>query len=153
MNKKEIVLVLHNVRSRFNVGAIFRTADGAGVAKIFLCGITPRPPHDKIAKVSLGAEKYIPWEYYLQTVRLLKNLKKLGYQVVALEQSRKSLHYNKCGSVKPVALVVGNEISGLPATILNLANQVIEIPMHGQKESLNVAVATGIVLFNMINTR
>lgn len=149
-NNKVVVLVLHNIRSRFNVGAMFRTADAAGVAKLYLAGITPRPPHHKIAKVALGAEKYLPWEHHKQTVRLIKRLKTDGYAIVALEQSRKSVQYNKCRIRRPFALVVGSEVKGLPPKILSLADRVVEIPMRGQKESLNVAVATGIVLFQLI---
>lgn len=148
--KKEIVLVLYNIRSRFNVGSIFRTADAAGVSKIFLCGITPQPPHHKIDKVALGATKYIPWEYHKQTSRLLNKIKHKGFQVIALEQSRKSVHYTKCKLKYPIALVVGSEIKGLPQTLLMLADRIIDIPMYGKKESLNVGVATGIVLFELI---
>ena len=144
------VLILFNIRSRFNVGAMFRTADAAGVTKLFLGGITPRPPHHKIAKVALGAEKYLPWEHHPQTVRLIKRLKNDGYTIVALEQSRKSVQYNMCRVRAPFALVVGNEVKGLPPKILSLADCVVEIPMRGRKESLNVAVAAGIVLFHMI---
>ncbi len=151
MNNKKIFLVLHNIRSRFNVGAIFRTADAAGVTKIFLCGLTPRPPHPKIDKVALGATKYLPWEYRRQTGRLLKELKRQGCQIIALEQSRKSVHYTRCKLKYPTALVAGNEVIGLPPSILKLADRVIDIPMHGKKESLNVSVATGIVLFHIIN--
>ncbi|MFA5107615.1 MAG: RNA methyltransferase [Patescibacteria group bacterium] len=146
----DAILVLYNIRSRFNVGAMFRTADAAGVTKLFLGGITPRPPHHKIAKVALGAEKYLPWEHHAQTVRLIKRLKNDGYTIVALEQSRKSVQYNTCRVRAPFALVVGNEVKGLPSKILSLADRVVEIPMRGQKESLNVAVATGIVLFQLI---
>ncbi len=147
---QEITVVLYNIRSRFNVGSIFRTADAAGVSKIYLCGITPKPPHHKIDKVALGATKYIPWEHHKQTSRFLKKLKENGQQILALEQSRKSVHYTRCKLKYPVVLVVGNEVTGLPQTILKLADQVIDIPMHGQKESLNVSVATGIVLFELI---
>lgn len=143
-------LVLSNIRSRFNVGAIFRTADAAGVEKIYLCGITPRPPHPKINKVALGAEKFIPFSYHKQTLRLLKKLKEQDIQLVALEQSSKSRPYYKFKPGNKMALIVGNEIKGLPAQILNFADKIIEIPMHGKKESLNVAVATGIVMFEFI---
>ena len=143
-------LILYNIRSRFNVGAIFRTADAAGVEKIYLCGITPRPPHPKIDKVSLGAERYIPFEYTKQTLPLLKKLKQEKTQLVAVEQSKKSFPYYKFRAKKNMALILGNEVKGLPKKILDLADKIVEIPMHGQKESLNVAVATGVVLFEMI---
>ena len=146
----KFVLVLYNVRSRFNVGAIFRTADAAGIDKIYLCGITPAPPHPKIDKVSLGAEKYIPFEKYKQTKRLLKQLKKQGCFIIALEQSKKSVPYYKLKSKFPLALLVGSEVRGLPVSLLNECHKIIEIPMYGRKESLNVAVATGITIFDII---
>jgi tRNA G18 (ribose-2'-O)-methylase SpoU len=144
---KDLYLILYNVRSRFNVGAIFRTADAAGVKKIYLCGITPTPPHHKIAKVALGAEDFVKWEYKKQTVTLIKKLRKQGVKIIALEQSKKSVDFNKFKPKFPLVLIVGNEVSGLPDKILKPANQTIEIPMKGKKESLNVAVATGIILF------
>jgi len=146
-------LVLYNIRSRFNVGAVFRTADAAGVKKIFLCGITPAPPHPKINKVALGAEKYIPFEYHKQTVRLLKKLKSQGLQLAVLEQSKKSVPYYDFRPKNETVLILGNEVKGLPYKILNLADKIIEIPMHGRKESLNVAVAAGIVLFEFVKNK
>jgi tRNA G18 (ribose-2'-O)-methylase SpoU len=151
MPSKNLILILHNIRSRFNVGAIFRTADAAGISKIYLCGITPAPPHPKIDKVALGAEKTIPFEKYSRTSDIIKKLKKQKYSVVALEQSRESMPYFKLNPKYPLALVVGNEVRGLPLSIINKCDRVVEIPMHGKKESLNVAVATGIVIFAIIN--
>lgn len=155
INKKieKFVLVLHNIRSRFNVGAIFRTADAAGIDKIYLCGITPAPPHPKINKVALGAEKFIPYEKHWQTGQLIKKLKKEGYQIIALEQSKKSIPYFKFKSNNKVALVLGNEVKGLPPRILHQADKILEIPMRGKKESLNVAIACGIVCFEIIKFR
>ena len=150
MSNKQIVLVLYNIRSRFNVGAIFRTADAAGVDNIYLCGITPTPPHPKIDKVALGAEKYIPFEKYKQTKHLLKKLKLKGYSLVALEQSRKSIPYYKLKPKYPLALLVGSEVKGLPRALLQECNEIVEIPMYGKKESLNVAIATGIIIFDII---
>jgi len=145
----DFVLVLFNIRSRFNVGAIFRTADGAGVNKIYLTGITPLPPHPEIDKVALGAQNFIPWEQSKQPVRLLKKLKQQGYQIIALEQSATSVKYFNFKPVGPIALILGAEVTGLPKKVMNLADTVIEIPMHGQKESLNVGVAAGVVMFEI----
>lgn len=150
MSKKEIVLVLYNIRSRFNVGAIFRTADAAGISKIYLCGITPAPPHPKIDKVALGAEKNISFEKCNSTVRLLKKLKKQRFYVAALEQSKKSISYYKFKPKFPLALVIGSEVKGLPPAILKECHHIIEIPMHGKKESLNVAIALSIAVFEII---
>lgn len=147
---KDFILILPNIRSRFNVGAFFRTADAAGVKKIYLTGITPQPPHPQIDKVALGAEKFIPFEKLKQTATLIKKLKKAGYQIVALEQSPRSVIYDEALYSKKVALIVGNEVKGLPKTILSLVDLIIEIPMFGRKESLNVGVAGGIVMFAII---
>ncbi len=148
--KKEIYLVLHNVRSRENVGSIFRTADAAGVLKIYLCGITPTPPHDKISKTALGAETYVSWEYCKQIHILLKKLKKDRINVVGLEQTKESVDLFKLKPKFPLALVVGNEVNGLSPQILKYCDKKIAIPMYGKKESLNVSVAAGIALYQLI---
>ena len=154
---KEIVVVLQNIRSLHNVGSIFRTADAAGVAKLYLCGITPSPVNrlgilePKLTKASLGAEKYIPWEKYRSPAIIIKKLKKDGYKIYAVEQDKKSIDYTKIKPLKneKVALLLGNEVSGLPKNILRLADKIIEIPMHGKKESLNVSVAFGIIAYEL----
>ncbi|MDO8492802.1 MAG: RNA methyltransferase [bacterium] len=150
---KTIYLILHNIRSAYNVGSIFRTADGAGVAKIFICGISPTPEDAKVLKTSLSAEKTVPWEYHAQTWRLLEKLKKDGLQIVALEQAPKSIDYRKFKLKLPLALIVGNEVHGLNKKILSLADKIIEIPMYGKKESLNVAVAIGIALYKLLENK
>lgn len=151
MNNKIFYLILPNIRSRFNVGSIFRTADAAGIDKIFLTGITPAPPHPKIDKVALGAEKNVTFEKISQTNRLLKKLTKLGFQIIALEQSNKSIPYTQLKPKFPIALVVGNEVKGINNSIIKNCHEIIHIPMHGKKESLNVSVALGITIFNIIN--
>lgn len=159
-NKKEVVesqlsVILHNIRSSQNVGAIFRTADAAGVGKIYLTGYTPTPldrfkrPNSKIAKTALGAEQSIPWEFYKSATTLTKTLKKRGVRVVAGEQSSKSISYTKWKPAFPMALIVGNEVLGVSKSLLSLCDEVVEIPMHGAKESLNVSVAAGILLFKV----
>lgn len=117
-------IILHNVRSAHNVGTIFRTADGAGVNKIYLGGYTPTPAKDpKILKTSLGAERYIPWERHAQTWRLLKKLKKEGIFILALEQAGDSIDYRQFRPRFPLALLVGNEVVGLPKEILARADK------------------------------
>ncbi|MFA6295766.1 MAG: RNA methyltransferase [Patescibacteria group bacterium] len=153
MKNDSFILVLDNVRSRFNVGSIFRTADGAGIDKIYLCGITPAPPHSKIAKVALGAEKFVPFESVKITWRILKKLKESGYNIVALEQTKKSINYFEYKPKFPVALVLGNEVTGLSKDILKYCDEFIEIPMKGKKESLNVSVACGIVAYEISMNR
>lgn len=150
---RKIFVICHNIRSRHNVGSIFRTADGAGVAKIFLCGITPVPPHPNIEKVSLGAEKFVSWEKWKETWRVIEKLKKENFEIIALEQSKKSISLertdNRCRFNKKMALVLGNEVEGLPESILKRADKIIQIPMLGKKESLNVAVAFGIAVYKL----
>src|SRR3989344_3549065 len=155
--KPEIFLVLHNIRSLHNVGAIFRTAEGLGVKKIYLTGYTPEP-HDifgklrkDFAKTALGAEKYIEWEKLRYIAVLIKRLKKDGFQIVAMEQSKKSVNLGKFRPRKSIALILGNEVRGVPKPILQKCDKIIEIPMRGKKESLNVSVAAGIALYELIN--
>lgn len=150
-----MIAILHNIRSVHNVGSMFRTADAAGITKVYLTGITPAPvdeygrKREQLAKVSLGAEEYIQWEKVHSAVRLLDKLKAEGYIVCAVEQSRRSLPYVQARFArKKIVLVVGNEIRGLTAPILKRADVIVEIPMHGKKESLNVAVAFGIIAFH-----
>ena len=149
--KEELVVVLDNIRSTYNVGAIFRTADGAGVSKIYLSGITPVPPHPKISKVALGAENYLPWEKVSQTWRLLENLKKQGYFLIALEQHPKAKNMFSLNKLKQrkLALIVGPEVKGLSSRILSRVDLILEIPMWGAKESLNVSVAFGIAIYQL----
>lgn len=155
-----MIVVLHNIRSMHNVGSIFRTAEAAGCEKIYLCGITPGPldrfgrANQKLLKVSLGAERYIQWERSRSSTGLLDNLKAKGYSILAVEQSKNSTSLYKIKSLRSKntkrALVVGNEIKGLSPAILKRADKVIEIPMRGKKESLNVAVAFGIAVFYLL---
>jgi 23S rRNA (guanosine2251-2'-O)-methyltransferase len=142
-------VVLNNIRSLHNVGSIFRSADGAGVEKIWLCGITGYPPQGGIAKTALGAEDYVPWEYRQDGVSLLKELKAKGYQIVLLEQMEGSISHDQFVPKAPVCLVMGNEITGVSDAWLELCDQSVEIDMAGIKNSLNVAVAFGIIAYQI----
>ncbi len=193
MAKPNIYLILDNIRSRENVGSIFRTADGAGVTKIYLCGITPVPKlenkglylyhdriintiskngkfSDKISKTALGAEKWVPWEYRKQTWKCLLELKnqsisrRTKIKVIGLERfdkltasklkiQQKNIFKYKPPKNKKIALVVGNEVRGLSPKILKYCDRIVHIPMYGKKESLNVSVATGIALYQLINRK
>jgi len=153
---KEFFVVVDNIRSIENVGSIFRTSDALGVDKIFLCGIssTPASPgggpeNEKLAKTALGAEKTVPWEYHKQTWRLLEKLKKQGVFIAALEQAPKSILLEIFQPKFPLALVLGHEVKGVSPSALKLADAIIEIPMHGTKESLNVSVAFGIAGYEL----
>ena len=149
----KIILILPNIRSGHNVGAIFRTADGAGVDKLYLTGYTPCPPHVQIDKVSLGAEKWMPWEYRKQTGRLLKELKEMGYNIVALEQTKTSKNIFTWQPKFPVVLVLGNEKIGVPKSLLKYCDESVEIPMRGKKNSLNVSVAAGVAMYHVVGNR
>ena len=154
-----MIAVLHNIRSLHNVGSIFRTADAVGISKIYLCGYTPAPfdefglPVGPLVKTALGAERTVAWEKYASTMRLLDKLRAEGKNIFAVEQSKKSVAYQRIHlSKKQLAnavLVVGNEIKGLPPAVLSRADKILEIPMFGKKESLNVAVAFGIVAYRL----
>lgn len=150
----QAALVLDTIRSAHNVGSIFRTADAIGVSHIYLCGTTPCPrdrfdrPRKDIAKVALGAEKTIAWTYCATTESALTMLKKEGFVLYALEQSESAIDYKKVApkNTEKWALVLGNEVGGITQEVLQLCDTVIEIPMRGEKESLNVSVAAGIAL-------
>ena len=145
LNKRlPFYVVCDNIRSLENIGSIFRTADALGVDKIFLSGICGQPPHHKISKTALGAEKNIPWQYQWSVWRIIEKLKKEKVFIVALEQTKKSLPYTQFKPKFPLALVVGNEIKGVSPSVLKRADQIIHLPMFGQKESLNVAVSFGV---------
>ncbi len=147
--REKFVLILPNIRSGHNVGAMFRTADGAGVDKLYLTGFTPCPPHVQVDKVSLGAEKWVPWEHAKNTVPLIKKLKKEGFNIVALEQTKKSVSIYTWKPKLPLALVVGNEKTGVTANVLKYCDTAIHLPMQGKKKSLNVSVAAGIAMYNI----
>lgn len=140
-------VVLNNVRSLYNVGSIFRTADGAGAEKIWLCGITGIPPDPKISKTALGAENEVPWEFCASARACLTKLKKEGYQVVMLEQTDRSLPLEDFDPADKVCLVLGHETMGVSESLLDLADAAVEIEMAGIKQSLNVTVAFGIAAY------
>jgi len=150
---KEFYVICDNIRSLENVGSIFRTSDALGVSKIFLCGISGRPPHHKISKTALGAENAIPFEYYRQTSRLIDKLKKDKINIIALEQSKTSIDYSKFKPKFPLALIVGNEVKGINSRILKKCDKIIELPMRGKKESLNVSVSFGIAGYEIIKSK
>lgn len=151
-----MVAIIHNVRSLHNVGSIFRTSDGAGVKKIYLTGFTPSPldgfgkPIPQFAKVSLGAEEFVPWEKVKDINKVIKKLRVEGYKIIALEQSPKSTPYNKLKVYSDkLSVIAGNEVRGLAPAILKKCDAVVEIPMRGKKESLNVSVAFGIAIYEL----
>lgn len=145
-----LTTVVDNVRSLYNVGSLFRTSDGAMIEKLILTGFTPHPPRKEIEKTALGSTKSVPWEYRKSPAATLVELKNKGYKICCLELTDNSIpYYNIAKSDFPLCLVVGNEITGVSKEILDLSDVAIEIPMFGTKQSLNVAVAYGIAVFEM----
>lgn len=154
-NKKECVLVLDTIRSAHNTGSMFRTADGAGVSRIVLTGYTPAPiekgyPRRDIAKVALGAEVSIPWKQMESATEALKELKQEGFTIVALEKTDQAVSLFEYEAPEKFALFVGNEVDGVPSEVLGLCDVIVEIPMRGVKESLNVSVAAGVALYSLL---
>jgi len=144
----KFVIICDDIRSLHNVGSIFRTSDAVGGDKVYLCGITGRPGRlkadEKLSKVALGAEKIVPWEYRKQAWRLVEELKSQGFEIVSLELTPESINYTKFKPKFPLALIIGNEVTGIKKSLLSRSDKCIEIPMRGQKESINVSVAFGI---------
>ena len=143
--------VLNDIRSLYNVGSIFRTADGVGIEKMWICGITGHPPDSQISKTALGAENEVPWEYRRDAREVLRELKALGYRIVFLEQLAESIPYQDYKPCAPVCLILGNEISGVSEDLIGLCDTTLEIEMAGAKNSLNVTVAFGIVAYHIRN--
>lgn len=151
MSQFKFVAVLDNVRSLHNVGSIFRTADAAGIGKLYLCGMTGVPPRSEIRKAALGAEETVPSEYFKQTSDALAQLKQAGYFLLALENTSTSIDYRRAAYQFPLALVVGHEYNGIAPEILAQCDGAISLPMRGMKISLNVAVAFGIAAYEIAN--
>ncbi len=157
MKNKENILILHNIRSVENVGAMFRTADAAGIDKIYLTGYTPAPidrfgrKRKDLAKSALGAEEFVSWEHKKTIAPLLAKLKKENYFIIGIEQDTKSVNYRKVKIKNKNVFIVGTEVTGIPKNILKKCDVIAEIPMHGKKESLNVSVALGVALFGVLN--
>ncbi len=148
------VVVLDNIRSVHNVGSLFRTCEGAGVSKLYLCGVTPSPKdrfgriRTDVAKVALGTENLVPWEEITDTKTCITKLKSEGYVIVAVEQDARSKDFKSFVQKEKTAFVFGEETKGLSYEILDMCDEILEIPMQGEKESLNVSVAAGIILFS-----
>lgn len=159
--KKNFYLILHNIRSAYNVGAIFRTADGAGVDHIYLTGYTPAPPDGTrvyttkpermIIKTALGAQEYMQWSKNDDFDAVVDELKKDACEIVALEQGDESVNYKEYSAKNNVALVLGNEPVGIDDAALEKCDTMIDIPMRGEKQSLNVSVAAGVAMYELID--
>jgi len=150
--RHKVIVLVHNVRSLYNVGAIFRTADAAAVEKIYLCGYTGTPPRKEIDKTALGSTESVPWEYVADIKEVIKKLKTDGYQIAALEITTNSKRVSDLTAADfPLAFIIGNEITGVDNDVLELCNFSLEIPQFGIKQSINVAVAFGIGIYGVID--
>jgi tRNA G18 (ribose-2'-O)-methylase SpoU len=146
---KTIFILAHNIRSLYNIGSIFRTADAARVDKIILTGYSGSPPQLEIDKTALGATKFVNWEYQPDPLTVIADLKLQGFLIVALEKTKNSIDYRQFKPRFPLCLVLGHEVLGVDKKIIAQADTVIELPMYGQKTSLNVAVAFGISVYKL----
>ncbi|MGV3527119.1 MAG: TrmH family RNA methyltransferase [Candidatus Sericytochromatia bacterium] len=146
---QELILIAHSVRSLHNVGSMFRTADGAGVRKLYLTGYSGFPPRPEISKTALGAEDALDWEQSWEIEPVLENLRQDGWKIVAVERETGSIPYTALPPWPRVALVMGNEVSGLEPEVLEYADALVHVPMYGMKQSLNVSVCAGVVLYGL----
>lgn len=155
--KNNYILILHNIRSAQNVGALFRTADAVGISKIYITGYTPTPldkfgrERGDVAKSALGAEQSVLWEHNKEIETVIDMLKNEEYTIIAIEQSKNSVDYKKIKKTKKMAFILGNEVDGIENGVLKLCDKIAEIPMSGKKESLNVSVAGGVALFGILD--
>jgi 23S rRNA (guanosine2251-2'-O)-methyltransferase len=148
---KRFAVLLDNIRSAWNVGSILRSADGFGFSHAYLCGITPTPDNEAVTKTSLGAEDSVSWSHHKDAVKLVKGLKTEGWGVYGLEEDVRALDISHAErvieSLRPQVLIIGNEVTGVDPELLDLCDQVLYIPMRGEKRSFNVAIAFGIAAY------
>jgi tRNA G18 (ribose-2'-O)-methylase SpoU len=150
-DRHPVYVMVSNVRSMYNVGSIFRTCDSALVAELILCGFTPHPPREEIAKTALGAVNSVPWKYFDMEKEAIDYLRQKGVKVIALEITDKKRQYTSLTPDEyPLCILLGNELTGLDNEVLAMCDDAVEIPMYGVKHSLNVAVAAGIAVFEAV---
>jgi len=148
--KFPVSVVLENIRSLYNVGSMFRTSDGASIEKLVLSGYTGYPPRKELDKTSLGSVESVDWERYENPVEAVDRYKSMGYQIVALEHTTESIPYNEAEYKFPVCLLLGNEVEGVTDELVSMSDMAVDIPMYGIKQSLNVSVAYGIVIYHIV---
>lgn len=151
--KTPIIIVLDNIRSLNNIGSVFRTADAFLVEKIYLCGITAKPPHKDIHKTALGATESVDWEYVPETIDLVEKLKNEGCHVISVEQAENATQLNNYSPAKDKkqVLIFGNEVKGVAQNIVSVSDEILEIPQFGTKHSLNISVSVGVVVWDCWN--
>jgi 23S rRNA (guanosine2251-2'-O)-methyltransferase len=144
-SKTRLHVLLDNIRSAWNVGSILRTADGFGFAHAYLCGITPTPENKNVQKTALGADEFVTWSHHMDAVKLVKGLKKEGWKIWVLEEDERAQPVDRIANpTHNTVLIVGSEVTGVDPALIDLADTIFYIPMHGQKRSFNVAVAFGV---------
>jgi tRNA G18 (ribose-2'-O)-methylase SpoU len=153
-----MAVLLDNIRSAWNVGSIFRSADGFGFTHAYLCGITPTPESDAVQKTSLGAEDSVPWSYHKDAVQLVNGLRREGWIILGLEEDARGASVDEFERSSSdlrldTALIVGNEITGMDPDLLDLCDRIVTIPMRGGKKSLNAAIAFGVAAYALTSTR
>lgn len=153
--KSPVIVILENIRSMHNVGSVFRTADAFLIEAIYICGYTAQPPRKEIDKTALGATESVDWKYFSTAKEAIEDLQNNGYKTFAIEQVDKSISLEKFTALHPekVALIFGNEVAGVEADTISLCDGCIEIPQFGMKHSLNISVAAGIVLWEIIRNK
>lgn len=152
-DKIPIVVILENIRSAYNVGSVFRTADAFLIEAIYIVGYSAKPPHKEIKKTALGAEETVAWNYFKTTAEAINGLRKQNYKLYAVEQVKDSISLEKFSTHEKLAVVFGNEVTGVEQSTILLCDGCIEIPQLGMKHSLNIATAAGVVLWEIVRTR
>ncbi|OSZ79617.1 RNA methyltransferase [Chitinophagaceae bacterium IBVUCB1] len=151
--KHRIIVIMDDIRSMHNVGSAFRTGDAFAIEAIYLCGYTPTPPHRDIHKTALGATETVAWKHFETTMAAVQDAKTAGYKIYAVEQAHNStMLQNLAWNNEPIALVFGNEVTGVNEEVMQMADGCIEIPQFGSKHSLNIAVSMGVVVWEMVRT-
>ncbi len=148
--RRDIYVIADNIRSLHNVGSLFRTSEAAGIKKLYLVGITACPPRKEISKTAIGAEENVPWEYHKNIIPLLKYFKSQNIPILVLEHTDSSKEFQNIDYPFPICLIVGNEVDGISEEVMDYADIAVEIPMFGMKQSLNVSVAYGIMLYELL---
>lgn len=150
--KNPIIVILDDIRSMHNVGSAFRTCDAFAIESLYLCGYTPQPPHRDIHKTALGATETVNWQYFPDTLSAVLHAKQNGYKIVAVEQAHSSVMLNRfsINTNEKLALIMGNEVSGVNGDVMKTADYCVEIPQWGSKHSLNVSVSLGVVLWELL---
>ena len=150
LEKDPVVVLLNDIRSLHNIGSVFRTCDAMAVEKLYLCGITATPPHREIRKTAIGASESVNWEYQKNPIEVIKKYQKLGYQIIAVEQTDKAISLeNFDWNNEKILLIFGNEVNGVDQDLINESDISIEIPQWGTKHSFNISVSAGIVLWSI----